>query len=139
MASYPVTTASGKLPIHDRAGSLQHAGVNVGTVGQKAPHPLSMDVGAPKRNIQVPVGQTQKNIPKAGRIEDVGVQQRRQRPSPIAGRVPGRGLSAHPAPRGGGLPSRAGTRGHPRRGHGGARPPSGRQSAIVEQLHQVRP
>ena len=43
----------GKMPIHDRAGSVQHAGVNVGTVSQKAPHPLSMDVGAPQRNIQV--------------------------------------------------------------------------------------
>ena len=68
MASYPVTTASEKWPIHDRAGSVQHAGVNVGTVGQKAPHPLSMDVGAPQRNIQVPVGQTQEEHPE-GRPE----------------------------------------------------------------------
>ena len=66
-----------KVPVHDRAGSFQHVHREIGPVRENATYPLRMDVHAPSRRIEVLVGQSQKKIPKAGRIEDVGVEQRR--------------------------------------------------------------
>ena len=68
----------GKVMVHYHPGSFQHAFREVGTVRQNAPYPLCVDVCTPKRGIQVLVSETQKNVPKAGRIEDVGVEQRRE-------------------------------------------------------------
>ena len=65
-----------KVPVHDRPGPLQHGGVKIGPVRQQAPCPLGMDVGAPERREQVPVGQPQQQVPKASRIEHVGVEHR---------------------------------------------------------------
>ena len=68
----------GKVPVHYHPGSFQHSFREIGTVCQNAPYPLCMDVCAPRRRVQVLVGETQKNVPEAGRIEDVGVEQRRE-------------------------------------------------------------
>ena len=67
----------GKVPVHDRAGSFQHVHREIGPVRENATYPLRMDVHAPSRCMEVLVGQSQEKIPKAGRIEDVGVKQRR--------------------------------------------------------------
>ena len=68
----------GKVPVHYHPSPFQHAFREIGTVCQNAPYPLCVDVCAPKRRIQVLVGETQKNVPEAGWIEDVGVEQRRE-------------------------------------------------------------
>ena len=68
----------GKMPVHYRPGSIQNVIREIGTVRQNAPHPLGVDVHAPKGRIQVLVGETQKKVAKAGRIEDVGVEKRRE-------------------------------------------------------------
>ena len=67
----------GKVPVHCRAGSFQHVHREIGPVRESATHPLRMDIHAPSRRIEVLVGQSQEKIPKAGRIEDVCVEQRR--------------------------------------------------------------
>ena len=67
-----------KVPVHERAGPFQNVCREIGPVRQKAPHPLYMDVRATPREIQVPVGETQEQVTKARRIENVGVKQRRR-------------------------------------------------------------
>ena len=69
----------GKVPVHCRAGSFQHVHREIGPVRENAAYPLRMDVHAPSRRIEVLVGQRQEKIPKAGWIEDVGVEQRREK------------------------------------------------------------
>lgn len=56
----------GKVFVHDRAGPVQDAWVDVGPVGQKAAHPFRMNVRAPKRRIEIPVGEAQQKVAKAG-------------------------------------------------------------------------
>ena len=68
-----------KVLVHDRSGSFQPVNGQIGPVGEKAGDPFLVDRSAPKRMKQVLGGQAQKEIPKAGRIQDVGVEQRRQR------------------------------------------------------------
>lgn len=65
-----------KVPVHDRPGPCQHGGVEIQPVCQEAPRPLGMDVRAPERREQVPVGQSQEHVPEPGRIERIGVEQR---------------------------------------------------------------
>ncbi len=55
----------GEVFVHDRAGPVEHPGVDIGAVGEKAAHPFGMSIGAPAGA-------------KTGRIEYVGVQQRRR-------------------------------------------------------------
>ena len=50
---------TGKVLVHGRAGPVQHTGGDVRAVGQKAAHPFRMDVGTPKRRIEIAVGETQ--------------------------------------------------------------------------------
>ena len=68
----------GDVFVHDRAGPVQHGGVDIGTVGQEVGHPLAMDVGAPERGKEIAVGGTQQQVAKTGRIKHVGIQQRRR-------------------------------------------------------------
>ena len=68
----------GKVLVHDRAGPVQHDLGYLRPVDQKAPCPFRMDAGAPQWREQISVGETQQQVAKAGRIEDIGVKQRRQ-------------------------------------------------------------
>ncbi len=65
----------GKMAVHDRAGPLQHAGLDVGAVGQETAHPFDMDVGTPVRHIQVAVDETHQQVTKSGRTKDIVVEQ----------------------------------------------------------------
>lgn len=64
------------MPIHCLPGSLELIEVEVGPVIQHVPHPFFMDHGAPTRAVEISVGEPQKRVSKAGRIDDVGVQKR---------------------------------------------------------------
>lgn len=66
-----------EMLIHHRPGPLQLADCEIRAVGEKAVDPFLMDVGAPKGSEQPSVRQTQQDVPQAGRIQDVGVEQRR--------------------------------------------------------------
>ena len=68
----------GKVPVHDRAGPVEHIRVYIGPVGEKVAFPFRMDVGAPQWSEEVTVSETQQQVAKAGRIESIGVEQRRQ-------------------------------------------------------------
>ena len=48
----------GKVFVHHCSCPVQHAGVDVGPVGQKTACPFRMDVGAPKRRVEIAVGET---------------------------------------------------------------------------------
>ena len=67
-----------KVFVHERPGPAQDINLDVGTISEKARHPLVVDGGAPQRRIQTSVGKTKKQVTKAGTIKDVGVEQRRQ-------------------------------------------------------------
>ncbi len=47
---------TGEVFVHDRAGPVQHGGVDIWTVCQEVAHPLGMDVGAPERGKEIAVG-----------------------------------------------------------------------------------
>ena len=71
----------GEVFVHDRAGPVQHGGVDIWTVGQEVAHPLGMDVGTPERGKEIAVGEAaeaQQQVAKTRRIEHVGIQQRRR-------------------------------------------------------------
>ena len=67
-----------EMAVHDLTGSVQHAGVDVGAVGQKAAHPFGMDIDAPERRKKIPISKTQQHVAKTSRIEHVGVEQGRR-------------------------------------------------------------
>ena len=66
------------MPVHDSAGSFQHVPVDVGPVGQEVAYPFRMEIGPLQWPIEVAVGERQKEVAKAGRIENIGVMQCRQ-------------------------------------------------------------
>ena len=68
----------GKVSVHRHARPIERMGGKVGPVGEKAPHPFRMDVGTPSRAVEIPIRQTKQEVPKAGRVEDIGVEQRRR-------------------------------------------------------------
>ncbi len=68
----------GKVLVHDRTGALQPVDCEIGPVGEKVVDPFFMNRDAPKRLVQVLIRQPQKKVSKAGGIQDVGVEQRRQ-------------------------------------------------------------
>ncbi len=55
---------------------FEHVAGQVRPVNQNATYPLGMDFGAPQRGVEVAVGESQKKISEAGRIQDIRVQQR---------------------------------------------------------------
>ena len=66
------------MPIHCLPGSPELIEAEVGPVIQQVPHPFFMDHGAPAGAVEISVGEPQKHVPKAGRIDDVGVQKCRK-------------------------------------------------------------
>ena len=65
-----------EMPIHCLPGSLELIEAEVGPVIQHVPHPFFMDHGTPAGAVEISVGEPQKRVSKAGRIDDVGVQKR---------------------------------------------------------------
>ena len=68
----------GKVLVHDRTSALQPVDCQIGPVGEKVGDPFFMNRDAPKRLVQVLIGQPQKKVSKASGIQDVGVEQRRR-------------------------------------------------------------
>ncbi len=64
----------GNVPAQDRAGPVQHVSVDVGPISQKVANPIRMDVSARQWGKEVSVCETQQEVAKAGRIENVGVK-----------------------------------------------------------------
>ena len=66
------------MPIHCLPGSPELIEAEVGPVIQHVPYPFFMDDDAPAGAVEISVGEPQKHVPKAGRIDDVGVQKCRE-------------------------------------------------------------
>ena len=65
-----------EMPIHCLPGPLNLIQAEIGPVIQHVPHPFFMGHGAPAGAVEVSVGEPQKRVSKARRIDDVGVQKR---------------------------------------------------------------
>ena len=73
----------GEMPIHCLPGSLELIGAEVGPVIQHVPHPFFVDHSAPASAIKISVGETQKGVAKAGGVDDIGIQKRREPIHPL--------------------------------------------------------